>query len=330
MKKVLALMLTMVLLLSLAACGGNNAKESVAGKTSSKAEQSDTVKETEQAPQEKVDVPENLVGTWYIIPSDYTGSAAGSGVLDKAEILSFTLIENGTISVDGKEYPLKNSSDNKSIFHDSVYGEYKNAYIVNIGNDQYKLGINVDTDNSNYIVFEPYGNKYANYQPLYAKKNYTAKTTELTLDNWKDFFEVKFDDNFGANKNEWGDVAGFYGGGLILTQKDNIKITGIQNGRIAYKLTITETAMAHFNKTTEKYSLSDTVTESNETFENESDLLGSSGTYGGYFSSISLGGDVGRFNDCKDAGDEFTARVATKGDLEVTRIMGTITYLTEE
>ena len=232
--------------------------------------------------------------------------------------------------MDGKEYPLKNSSDNKSIFHNSVYGEYKNAYIVNIGNDQYKLGINVDTDNSNYIVFEPYGNKYANYQPLYAKKNYTAKTTELTLDNWKDFFEVKFDDNFGANKNEWGDVAGFYGGGLILTQKDNIKITGIQNGRIAYKLTITETAMAHFNKTTEKYSLSDTVTESNETFENESDLLGSSGTYGGYFSSISLGGDVGRFNDCKDAGDEFTARVATKGDLEVTRIMGTITYLTEE
>ena len=333
MKKVLALMLAMVLVLSLAACGGNDTKESSTDKTSGIAEQSDTVKDTEQAPQENVDVPDSLVGTWYIMPNFSEGSMSASGssvtILDEAEILSFTIIKNGTITVDGKEYPMKKSSDNNSLRAFQDYGEYNAAYTVNIGDDQYEIGINTDTDNSNYIVFQPFGNKVASYTPLYAKKNYTLKTAELTLDNWQDFFEVKSE--YKLHKNDWDDFDGVYAA-WYFGEKNDIIISDIQNARIAFKSSSTETSMIHFDKNTEEYTFSDAVTESNEPYESESDIniYNTEDSYHNIWVSIY---DNYRFlpqKDFKDAGNEYTARVVTKVNVEVTRIMGTIIYLTEE
>lgn len=66
MKKVLALMLALVMVLSLAACGGNNAKESSTDKTSSQAETTEgtTEEETETPTEVKESTVELTLDNW--------------------------------------------------------------------------------------------------------------------------------------------------------------------------------------------------------------------------------------------------------------------------
>lgn len=352
MKKPLAFLLAMVMTLSLAACGGNNTKESSSDKTSSNAEQSDTVKDTEQAPQGKVDVTDSLVGTWYLLPKGFNNALieynedfptdlqpnlsssssstnTGTGTTDDIVYVSFdeavkeiAIAKDGKITVNGTEYSMTSSSGETYDRSSDTYGEFKESFTVEIGEDKYRIYESTSSDNSEYVVFEPIENKKADYTPVYSNKHYTEKTAELTMDNWQDFFEFDFVPCYGLSKDEWGDVQGVMGR-LRLWHKNKALISEIQNGRIAFKSAITETATIHFNKNEEdKYTFSDEVAESNESSDGETELYSTNQRY--YSDSIGVP------KDFKDAGSEYTQRVPFKASIEITRIMGTITYLTAE
>lgn len=176
MKKVLALILALVLVLSLAACGGNSTKESITGKTSSQAETTEEVQETEQAPQEKVDVPESLVGTWYLLPYDffdfmYSPSANEQQSIIKYEnaIKEFTISDNGTITVDGKDYFLKSSSGESFELPDPLK-TLNEQFTVEIDKYQYRICLNSDSE---YIAYIAYGNAVSQYNPIYSKQKYS-------------------------------------------------------------------------------------------------------------------------------------------------------------
>lgn len=339
MKKTLAFLLAGVMALSLAACGGNEKSESGADttKAQSEAAQDTTQEVTREVTHEKVDVPESLIGNWNILPQEafyrMTKLASLDGIvsLNEAEINTFTLNENGTVTVNGKVYLLMPITDGENVdyFQDNLgdFGKYEQAYTVDIESDHYVIGTNTNKDNSDYLVFQPFDNKFACYKPLYTKKKYVVKNAELTLDNWQDFWEVKSKENYSLTEDGWGDVAGFSGGGLALTPKENCVICGIDNGRIAFTTSITETSLVHINKTTEEYYYSDSFTETNESANSEQGLDMGLDSENDIPFAITISGGV---SDVTDAGSEFTGRVATRANVEVTRIKGTITYLTEE
>ena len=173
---ILSITLALVMVLSFAACGGNDTKESDSDKTSSNAEQSDTVKETEQAPQEKVDVPESLVGTWYLLPYGFfffffrpSANEQQSIIKYENAIKEFTISDNGTITVDGKDYFLKSSSgESFKIPSDSL--TLNEQFAVEIDKYQYRICLNSDSE---YIAFEAYGNAVSQYNPIYSKQKYS-------------------------------------------------------------------------------------------------------------------------------------------------------------
>ena len=83
--------------------------------------------------------------------------------------------------------------------------------------------------------------------------------------------------------------------------------------------------MIHFDKKTEDYSFSDTTPESNETVDGEGSITGGLRSDGNYYCCSWL--NPLKSNEYTDAGNEYTARVITNTDVDITRIKGTITVL---
>lgn len=343
MKKVIALVLALILMVSLTSCGGSDTKESDSDKTGNSAEQSEAVIETEQETHEKVNVPDKLVGTWRLLPEAfYQASGSGFPVDDSKKVLipyenavtEFTVSDDGIVTANGKEYYLYNSTGKE--FENEDCGSFEEKFAFNMDEIKYLVYLNKDSDNSDFVVFEPIGDLAYQYRPIYSTKTYTKKTAELTVDNWQDIFEVK--GKYGLSKDDWGDVNGIYGS-FALHEKDNIIICSgfadANDWRIAYNCFVTETALIHIDKKTGEYTFTDRKTVSNEPREVESQFhtviveKGDEKSDGAeYYYDIGI--PFGEINDLKETDNEYTAYVATKVDIEATRIKGTITYLSAE
>ena len=333
MKKTLAFLLAGVMALSLAACGGNEKSESGADttKAQSEAAQDTTQEVTREVTHEKVDVPKNLVGTWYLLPDgifDLTHSGGGSStstdtktdnkLIGREDAISeFTVSENGTITANGKEYYLSKGSGQAYEEHsDNKTYTYTEQFTFSIDDVQYSVRVN---EESEYVLFEPTGDNVSySFNPCYSNQKYSdEKNAELTLDNWQDFFEVKY--NYVLSKNDWGDVEGVLDQ-LLLVPKDNIYVVEIESGKAAYNWAVTETSTIHFDKNTEDYTLTDTESVSNDYISGEYDVYGRHGNAGLWINFTNSR------EETADNGDEYTARVGSKADVEITRIMGTVTY----
>lgn len=324
MKKVLALLLAMVLVLSLAACGGNDTKESGADMTNDNVKQSDTDKETEQAPQEKVDVPDSLVGTWYLNqqigvldPSLPSGKTA---IESEDAIQSFDIASNGIITVKGTEYTLYNPTEKEK--QSISYRHLKDFYKVDIEGEQYNLFSFEYSDSNISIYFEPNGNFAAHYAPWYSKK--AGKTIELTVDNWQTILEPKI--VYSMEKDSFGDVTNIsYEVGIYL--KDGITITGAEDCAIKGSYKFTERATIHFNPNSEEYTLTDVIglervdsrafNKSNRKIDFQEVMDGKE-----YHFQIDSGISTSNITD-----SEITADVPSNLHVEVSNIKGTVAYL---
>lgn len=273
-----------------------------------------------------VDVPESLVGSWYYLPNDYVDALfnirrAGWGLTGKI-FKEIKITSDGQVSANGKKYLLKRGLNNT--YEKEYLGKFKEVFTTEIEKVKFRIYMSTSSDNSEFIVVEPYDNKNAGNILIYSNKKYIKKSAELTLDNWKDFFEVKFNEKCEAVKNEWGDVTGFRARGLELCPKEGVFILSIPDGRYALKCTTTETSLVRYNKTTGEYTYSDATPES--IVDEREESIYNNGSGGRY--NIAIGRR--EYDSTENAGDEYTARIATKADIEMTRIMGTINYITAE
>ena len=324
MKKTFAFLLAMIMMLSLAACGGNSAKESGADMTNDNVKQSDTDKETEEAKHEIVDVPESLVGTWYLhlqIGAQVPYSPSGKTAIESEDaIQSFDIAANGTITVNGTEYTLYNPTEKEK--QSISYRHLKDFYKVDIEGEQYNLFSFEYSDSNISIYFEPNGNFAAHYDPWYSKK--AGKTIELTVDNWQTILEPKI--VYYMEKDSFGDVTNIsYKVGIY--PKDGITITGAEDCAIKGSYKFTERATIHFNPNSEEYTLTDVIG-----LERVDSMAFNRSNQNKYFQDVMDGKEylfqIGTEIFTPSITDsEITADVPCNLHVEVNNIKGTVAYL---
>ena len=84
-------------------------------------------------------------------------------------IKEFTISDNGTITVDGKDYFLKSSSGESFELPDPLK-TLNEQFTVEIDKYQYRICLNSDSE---YIAYLAYGNAVSQYNPIYSKQKYS-------------------------------------------------------------------------------------------------------------------------------------------------------------